>query len=72
MRVTLSLQTELIEKHLESELKSRIPGFEMEKFMKMLESHKDEIGEEIFDMLLSFSDFLAFKQMFLDYKAVSN
>jgi len=37
MRVTLSLQTEIIEKHLESELKSRIPGFEMEKFMKMLE-----------------------------------
>ena len=34
-------------------------------------SHKDEIGEEIFDMLLSFSDFLTFKQMFLDYKAVS-
>jgi len=35
-------------------------------------SRKDEIGEEIFDMLLSFSDFLAFKQMFLDYKAVSS
>ena len=60
--------TELIETHLESELKLRIPGFVM-KFMKTLESHKDEIGEEIFDMLLSFSDFLTFKQMFLDYKA---
>ena len=35
-------------------------------------SRKDEIGEEIFDMLLSFTDFLAFKQMFLDYKAVSS
>ena len=54
---------------MESELKLRIPGFVMEKFMKTLESHKDEIGEEIFDMLLSFSDFLTFKQMFLDYKA---
>ena len=63
--------TELIEKHLEAELKLRVPGFVMEQFMKSLESHKDEIGEEIFDMLLSFSDFLTFKQMFLDYKAVS-
>jgi hypothetical protein len=34
-------------------------------------SRKDQIGGDIFDMLLSFSDFLTFKQMFLDYKAVS-
>ena len=34
---SLSLQTELIETHLESELKLRIPGFVMEKFMKTLE-----------------------------------
>ena len=35
--VHLSLQTELIEKHLESELKLRVPGFVMEQFMKSLE-----------------------------------
>ena len=35
--LSLSLQTELIETHLESELKLRIPGFVMEKFMKTLE-----------------------------------
>ena len=34
---SLSLQTELIEKHLESELKLRVPGFVMEQFMKSLE-----------------------------------
>ena len=34
---SLSLQTELIEKHLESELKLRVPGFMMEQFMKSLE-----------------------------------
>lgn len=26
---------------------------------------------DIFDMLLTFTDFLAFKEMFLDYRAVS-
>ena len=31
----------------------------------------DQIGGDILEMLLSFTDFLAFKQMFLDYKAVS-
>ena len=34
-------------------------------------SRKEEVGEEILDMLLSFTDFLAFKQTVLDYKAVS-
>ncbi|MGH0165225.1 UNVERIFIED_CONTAM: hypothetical protein FKN15_048476 [Acipenser sinensis] len=33
--------------------------------------HKDEIAGDIFDMLLTFTDFLAFKEMFLDYRAVS-
>ena len=35
--LSLSLQTELIEKHLEAELKLRVPGFVMEQFMKSLE-----------------------------------
>ena len=34
-------------------------------------SREGEVGEEIFDLLQSFTDFLMFKQMFLDYKAVS-
>ena len=34
-------------------------------------SRKGEIGEEILDMLLSFSDFLVFKETMLDYRAVS-
>ncbi|NXL67956.1 AR2BP protein, partial [Chordeiles acutipennis] len=31
--------------------------------------HKDEMAGDIFDMLLTFTDFLAFKEMFLDYRA---
>ena len=34
-------------------------------------SRKGEVSDEIFDMLLSFTDFLTFKQAMLDYKAVS-
>lgn len=61
--------TQLVETHLDSELKHRMPGFEMMAFLKSLESRRAEVCEEIVDMLHSFSDFLAFKQMFLDYKA---
>lgn len=34
-------------------------------------SRKGEVSDEIFEMLLSFTDFLTFKQAMLDYKAVS-
>ncbi|XP_003385703.1 PREDICTED: ADP-ribosylation factor-like protein 2-binding protein [Amphimedon queenslandica] len=61
--------TELVEKHIETQLEMRIPHFDMTKFLQLLESKKSEIPEEIFEILLSFTDFLTFKQMFLDYKA---
>ena len=32
---------------------------------------KDELEGEIFEILLTFSDFVSFKDMFLDYRAVS-
>jgi len=35
-------------------------------------ARKDELDGEVFDVLFTFSDFTAFKEMFLDYKAVSN
>ncbi|CAH3141866.1 unnamed protein product [Porites lobata] len=58
-----------IEHYIQDELKKRIPGFSMEEFSKSLERRHDQIGGDILEMLLSFTDFLAFKQMFLDYKA---
>ena len=33
-------------------------------------SRKDEIDLEIFDMLISFTDFLSFKEMFISYRKV--
>ena len=32
---------------------------------------KDELEGEVFEILLTFSDFMSFKEMFLDYRAVS-
>ncbi|KAL8194708.1 UNVERIFIED_CONTAM: ADP-ribosylation factor-like protein 2-binding protein [Gekko kuhli] len=61
----------LVEKYIEEKLLDRIPGFNMSAFTLSLQQHKDEIAGDIFDMLLTFTDFLAFKEMFLDYRAVS-
>uniref|UniRef100_G3TZ13 ADP-ribosylation factor-like protein 2-binding protein n=3 Tax=Elephantidae TaxID=9780 RepID=G3TZ13_LOXAF len=59
----------LVEKYIEEQLLKRIPGFNMAAFTSTLKHHKDEVTDDIFDMLLTFMDFLAFKEMFLDYKA---
>ncbi|NXQ80901.1 AR2BP protein, partial [Nyctibius grandis] len=59
----------LIEKYIEEKLLARIPGFDMTAFTMSLQQHKDEMAGDIFDMLLTFTDFLAFKEMFLDYRA---
>ncbi|XP_071957777.1 ADP-ribosylation factor-like protein 2-binding protein [Antedon mediterranea] len=61
----------LLNKHIENELTSRIPDFSMEDFAQQLQkrSKKKQLEGEIFEMLLTFSDFVSFKEMFLDYKA---
>ncbi|KAK6320261.1 ADP-ribosylation factor-like protein 2-binding protein [Coregonus clupeaformis] len=60
---------ELLEKQLEQQLMERIPGFNMSTFTHLLKQHKDEVSGDIFDMLLTFTDFMAFKEMFIDYRA---
>ena len=60
---------EIIEKYLVNELKKRLPDFSMERFATSLQAHKHEMTDEIFDMFVTFTDFLAFKEMFLDYRA---
>ncbi|KAM9090989.1 LOW QUALITY PROTEIN: ADP-ribosylation factor-like protein 2-binding protein [Megaptera novaeangliae] len=57
----------LVEKYIE-QLLERIPGFNMAAF-NTLQHHKDEVAGDIFDVLLTFTDFLAFKEMFLDCQA---
>ncbi|XP_030313909.1 ADP-ribosylation factor-like protein 2-binding protein isoform X1 [Calypte anna] len=59
----------LVEKYIEDKLLARIPGFNMTAFTMSLQQHKDEMTGDLFDILLTFTDFLAFKRMFLDYRA---
>jgi len=40
-------------------------------FFIFIRERKNELEGEIFEMLLTFSDFVAFKEMFLDFRAVS-
>lgn len=50
-------------------LTEEIENFDMEKFLGMVEERKDEIDEQIMDLLLSFSDFKSFKEMMLFARA---
>ncbi|KAL1124171.1 hypothetical protein AAG570_001941, partial [Ranatra chinensis] len=62
----------LIENYIESKLKASLPNFNMEEFYEELKKRKTELDGEVFEMLFTLSDFLAFKELLLDYKAVSN
>ena len=57
----------LVEKYIEEQLLEQIPGFNTAAFTTILQHHKDEVAGDIFDILLTFMDLLAFKEMFLDY-----
>ncbi|XP_069674963.1 ADP-ribosylation factor-like protein 2-binding protein [Periplaneta americana] len=64
--------TDVIERHIETHLMTKIPNFSMDEFIEHLQTRKNELDGEVFEILFTFSDFLAFKEMFLDYKAVKN
>ncbi|EHA97990.1 ADP-ribosylation factor-like protein 2-binding protein [Heterocephalus glaber] len=57
----------LIEKYIEEQLLEQISKFNTSVFTTTLKHRKDEVADDIFDMLFTFTDFLAFKEMFLDY-----
>ena len=59
----------MLEKHIESELAIRLPHFNMSEFMKTLPARKEEVSEELFEMLFSLTDFLTFKELILDHKS---
>ncbi|XP_034542557.1 ADP-ribosylation factor-like protein 2-binding protein isoform X2 [Notolabrus celidotus] len=60
---------DLLENHLEQQLMAKIPGFKMNTFIELLMQHKEEVPGDIFDIMLTFTDFMAFKELFLFYKA---
>ncbi|KAJ8961180.1 hypothetical protein NQ318_008861 [Aromia moschata] len=59
-----------VEAFIEERLSKCIRGFDMDVFEFELEKRKNELDGEIFEILTTFSDFRAFKSMFLDYKAM--
>ncbi|RNA35967.1 ADP-ribosylation factor 2-binding [Brachionus plicatilis] len=59
----------LVEKYLENELKKRISNFSMKEYMNDLLSRRDELDGEIFEILLTFEDFIEFKELMLSHKA---
>ncbi|GFR51997.1 hypothetical protein Agub_g14532 [Astrephomene gubernaculifera] len=63
-----SKYTELVERTIESKLADAVPGFSMQEFMSLLESHKDNLMSDVFDLLLSLADFETFKEVMLSYK----
>jgi ADP-ribosylation factor 2-binding protein len=61
--------TALIESNLNEKLRSRIPGFEMSMFESLLKGRdEEELSGEIFEILLSFTDFGEFKEYMLSVK----
>lgn len=60
--------TTLIESTLDQKLTEKVPNFSMKRFETMLLSRQDEMDTEIFDLLLSLSDFDEFKDVMLSYK----
>ena len=57
-----------VECYIDNELKQVLPSFNMQKFLADFPSRQEDIEQEIFHMLLSFTDFLTFKNMFLEYR----
>ncbi len=60
--------TSLVESTIESRLKEAVPGFSMAEFSSLLETHKDNLMSDVFDLLLSMGDFESFKEVMLSYK----
>jgi len=57
-----------IENYIEAKLSQRFANFSMDRFLTQLSERKDTLDGDIFELLYSLSDFLIFKEMFVDYK----
>ncbi|KXJ84320.1 hypothetical protein RP20_CCG012555 [Aedes albopictus] len=61
--------TSLIETFIVESLNDKMSYFDMDRFALELETKKSQLDGEIFELLYTLTDFLAFKDMVLDYKA---
>ena len=58
----------IIEDFILKQIERIQPDFNLNDFMKQFESRQDEFEGEIFEFLLTFTDFLAFKQWMLEQR----
>ncbi|KAJ8687705.1 hypothetical protein QAD02_023499 [Eretmocerus hayati] len=59
-----------IENYLNKNLKELVPNFSMDDFTNELQKKQPQLDGEVFEVLATFTDFLAFKELILDYRAV--
>lgn len=62
----------IIEDFVIKKIKRSQPEFDLNRFMKQMESRQDELEGEIFEFLLTFTDFLAFKEWMMDHRRASS
>lgn len=58
----------LVESELESRLRAAVPGFNMSDFLEALGAREDLLDSDMFDLLLSFSEFSEFKELMLAFR----
>eukprot|EP00906_Rhabdomonas_costata_P027465 RCo039004 len=58
-----------VEGYLTERLSKELEGFNMAEFSEMLRARQEEVSGDIWELLLSFTDFLTFKELILAFKA---
>ncbi|CAK9828482.1 ADP-ribosylation factor-like protein 2-binding protein [Anthophora retusa] len=59
-----------VENYIVNHLQQAMPHFSIDQFLEYLNIKQNELEGEVFEVLSTFTDFMAFKEMFLDYRAV--
>ncbi|XP_011868001.1 PREDICTED: ADP-ribosylation factor-like protein 2-binding protein [Vollenhovia emeryi] len=59
-----------VEAYMVDYLKKIMPHFTVDTLLHQLNEKQTELEGEVFEVLSTITDFLAFKEMFLDYRAV--
>ncbi|KAK1120002.1 hypothetical protein K0M31_012732 [Melipona bicolor] len=59
-----------VENYIVNYLQKVIPHFNINTFLEHLNNKQNELEGEVFEVLSTFTDFMSFKEMFLDYRAM--
>ncbi|XP_076671699.1 ADP-ribosylation factor-like protein 2-binding protein isoform X2 [Andrena cerasifolii] len=59
-----------VESYIVNYLQRAVPHFNISTFLEHLNNKRNELEGEVFEVLSTITDFVAFKEMFLDYRDV--